>query len=135
VNDEAKAHYDKWIRNRTLASRCRASLSSDGEEWAIVIAFYAAVHIVEGYLRSKDSRFWARDHVERVKKLREAPETRTVAALYGNLRDLSESVRYQPVFSPNEVDFTNANEWLTKIESILKARLAIAVGEDPKAVI
>ena len=130
---DPKSYYARWKHNRGLARVCRTRFI-DGQEWAIVLSFYAAVHIIEGYMRTKDERFWSEDHVRRVKSLRQSPEARQVAALYRDLTDLSESVRYQPGFQPKDQDFDHARDWLHRIESMLKGPFSRAVGEDPNDV-
>ena len=131
---DPKDYCKRWRRNAGLARVCPTRFI-DGREWTIVLCFYAAVHAVEGYMRTKPERFWSEDHSERVKRIKlDAPEIKVVARLYRDLQDLSESVRYQPTFEPREEDYANAKELLRKIEAMVKFQLCRAAGVDPATV-
>jgi len=125
VADPADYHA-RWRRNTALADAVATSLP-DGRDWEIVLRFYGALHLVEGFMRTKPDRFWSESHEARGLKLRGELETRRAAGPYRNLLDLSKDVRYDPRFAPTERDFANAKQWASTLESFFKAKLERAL--------
>jgi hypothetical protein len=122
-SSENPAQYrDRWQLNTELADDCAASMPK-GADWEIVFRFYALVHLVEGYLRTKERKFWAESHVERAQRFRDAPEIGRARGPYRNLEDLSKQVRYDPGYQPGASDFTNAKAWAKSVENVVARKL------------
>lgn len=64
-------------------------------EWAVVIAFYAAVHYVNAYLWERQ-RYAPRDHTARRHAVMRVASLRLAEPAYRNLQDLAYRARYQP---------------------------------------
>lgn len=80
-------------------------------------------------MRTKPERFWSDTHGDRIRHLRESPEVRAAAAPFANLRQLSEQVRYDPIFAPSSADHENARKWTVTVEGIVETKLR---GKLPK---
>ena len=118
-------HCEAWRRNRKRAGEYHAAFETDCPDWSIVLKFYAAMHLTQGYLASKSAvRFDAKSHAERERAIKESPELgRRFAQHYKALKALSENVRYEPEFQPRGQDFEAAESGLLTVESFLKNRL------------
>jgi hypothetical protein len=121
-------HFRRFLDNTALADEFAAA-GGKAAPWEIVLRFYAVVHLVEGYLRTKDPRFWSDHHEVRVRQLRASPEVKVAAAIYKDLQNLSEQVRYDPVFEPTTADFERARVWAAKVESIIKSKTERKIGD------
>src|ERR1700739_2299514 len=100
MSDRAKAGYEKFKKNAALAERIEEKLPDDNE-WACVVRFYAAVHLMNTYLIDKSQvRFdpASAEHTERKKAMDRCPELRDAPKRYRQLKDISESVRYDAGF-------------------------------------
>jgi hypothetical protein len=116
------AYYQRFLRLETLADRSAKILEADGD-WEIVFRFYACVHLVEGYMRTKIDRFWSDKHENRTRALKESPELKDARVAYRDLQDLSEDVRYDPGFVAEETHYGNAKAWAAKVSSIVRSKL------------
>ncbi len=88
-------------RNRDLTSiLVAAKLSAPPYSWAVVVAFYAAVHYVNAYLWEK-MRIEPRNHDERSDWLTKIAALKYVDGQYGRLRSLAFSARYDPFYQIN----------------------------------
>lgn len=127
---DPSSYRQRWKLNTQLADICVASLPGGGD-WEIVFRFYAAVHLVEGYLRTKDPAFWAENHEQRRRRFAEAPEMKSAKAPYVNLEDLSKQVRYDPAYVAPAKAFVDAKAWATKVESVLGTKLEAKLKSAP----
>lgn len=75
-------------------------------EWAVVIAFYAAVHYVNAYLWEK-MQYAPRNHGERVNAVRTWTDLKVVSASYLLLQDYAYFSRYQPNFHVSKSEATD----------------------------
>lgn len=130
VAERPEKHHASWKRNAALADRARGVLGDDGH-WEIVFRFYASLHLVEGYMRTKAERFWSERHETRTKALRDSPEVKNARAPYRDLEDLSQDVRYDPGFVVKEDHFAKAKDWSTRVEGIVRPKLENALKKTP----
>jgi hypothetical protein len=126
------AHCRTWLKYRERASAYAQTFEADAA-WTIVFRFYAALHLTQAYLLAKGiPRFEASSHAERDRAIRDATElTRRFSCDYRDLKNLSESVRYDPDFVATPNDHQNAQAWLGVVESIVKPKLK-SKGFDPE---
>ena len=68
-------------------------------EWAVVVAFYAAVHYVNAYLWEW-RHYEPRNHNDRENAISRAVALRAAATAYRRLRSLAHYARYTPLFQP-----------------------------------
>jgi hypothetical protein len=120
----AKACYEKFKENVALAARIESQLPND-KAWSCVVRFYAALHLLNAYLIDKPQvRFdpGSTEHTERKKAIDHCPELRDAPKRYRQLKDISESVRY-------DAGFTYTDEH----QKIVQAHLDKIIGiVDPK---
>ena len=110
---DAYAYCKAWERNRNRARAYETSFQDNDPAWAIVFRFYAALHLTQGYLVTKSKRFDAKSHGERKKAIKDSPELRgRFRESFEDLQDLSENVRYDPLFSPTVGDYKAAETYL-----------------------
>jgi hypothetical protein len=85
-------HDAKYRLNRALLD---SGLSATSPEWAAVVAFYAAVHLVER-LAAAEARgpVHHRTHADRFRYLRAHRQHRSILREYAELQDASEISRY-----------------------------------------
>ncbi len=91
-------------RNEDLAAR----LADDAPEWAVVVAFYAALHWVDAYFARQGRH--PRTHLERVRWIQQEEALRPIYDPYRTLRDRADAARYS--LSPFSSD--EARELLTR---------------------
>jgi hypothetical protein len=99
-----------------------------GDPWEIVLLFYSALHVMQGYIETKGARFAAENHAERWRAICAAPELRMARAAYKDLQDLSVQVRYDPDFRVAVQDLQNARDWYAKVRAIVEPKLKRAAG-------
>jgi hypothetical protein len=125
MTELAQFHYDRYHHNIALAGRLEAALPGDNN-WACVIRFYAAVHLVSAYLAVKSNvRFNPNDasHADRKRMMDACPELNRIRAAYRHLKDVSESVRYDPGFVYGKSDETDTKRDLQKIADLVEPKL------------
>lgn len=114
-----------------LALSCTFASEFPDSDWIIVLRFYAALHYLQAYLTTKDSRFHAKRHDERDKAIKKSPELLRVRSFqnhYRMLRDVSEQVRYEPGFyAPSQLRNDSAN-WLATIRTALEGKIKRALA-------
>src|SRR5438046_992159 len=96
MSELSLAHYERYKHNLALAGRIESSLAGD-ENWRCVVLFYAALHLMSAYLAEKQNvRFDPSSavHHTRAKALAKCSELRESPEKYRQLKDISESVRY-----------------------------------------
>ena len=128
--DEAQHYYDRFSQFARVALRIETTLPEDAS-WACVVRFYAALHLVSAYLSIKKRRSFDSSsavHAERSKALRDCSELREAPARYRELKDLSESVRYDPGFTFTQKHHESAKNCLTKIVAIVEPKLKQLLG-------
>jgi hypothetical protein len=85
-------------RNEDLAAR----LADDAPEWAVVLAFYAALHWVDAYFARQGQH--PRTHIERVRWIQQEGALLPLYDPYRTLRDRADAARYHLTpFSSGEV--------------------------------
>jgi hypothetical protein len=86
-------HLDVAGRFLALAEASQLQ-AGDAAAWSVVLAFYAAVHWVRGYIRFKDPIAQLASHDDVRRLFDERPELRRVKMPYDTLKQLSQKVRY-----------------------------------------
>lgn len=97
MNERTRLFLAAAQRHRTAAHFLHQSAASEPSvrEWAVIAAFYAAVHFVNALL-------WERlgmepsDHRERSDMVSRIAELQTIRAEYSHLRDAAYVLRYDP---------------------------------------
>jgi hypothetical protein len=128
--NEAQQHYDRYSHNVALARRIEASVPGD-LDWACVVMFYAAVHLMTAYLVMKSNVVLdpsAAVHPERKKAMDRCPELKDSRDKYRQLKDLSESVRYDPGFVFGPQHLTQAKAHLARISGIVEPKVRKRLG-------
>jgi hypothetical protein len=129
-NEQAQEHYDRFLRNSRLAEKIETQLEENAD-WACVTRFYAALHLITAYLGKKSNVHFRPDasgHGDRKRAMRSCPELREAPQRYQELKDLSESVRYDPGFVYAEAHHKSARTCLTKITNIIEPKLKRMLG-------
>jgi hypothetical protein len=130
--ETARAHEKRWRVLRELADKHAISLAEHAD-WELVIRFYAGLHILQAYFCTKDPRFQAARHDERIRAIDQSPELRKVAGFrvaYRMLQDMSEQVRYAPTFIVKDSDVQGARRNLGLLERTLEGKLRRALAEN-----
>src|SRR5260370_792699 len=125
MSHRAKACYEKLKENAALATRIEEKLPDD-KAWSCVVRFYAAVHLVNSYLIDKSQvRFdpASAEHTERKKAMDRCPELRDAPKRYRQLKDVSESVRYDAGFKYADVHHAIVQSNLDKIIGIVDPKI------------
>jgi hypothetical protein len=125
MNEAAQQHYDRYTHNTALAGRIESSLPGD-EDWAVVVMFYAAVHLMTAYLIMKSNVSLdpsSAVHPERKKAMDLCPELKDSRDRYRQLKDLSESVRYDPGFRFGPQHLVQAKAHLARIVAIVEPKV------------
>ncbi len=109
-------HIHQANHNRSLATNLSTG-TVEYPDWAVTVAFYTALHIVESYFARKRGIHSA-DHKNRDSNFVSFPELRSVYRNYAELKRLSMKSRYQcQLASWNATEVQNAIKLLNKIES------------------
>jgi hypothetical protein len=125
MSDRAKACYEKFKENMALAERIDLTLPGD-RAWSCVVRFYAAVHLLNAYLIDKERvRFdpGSAEHTERKKSMDQCPELRDAPKRYRQLKDISESVRYDAGFKYTDEHDKEVKATLDKIIAIVDTKI------------
>jgi hypothetical protein len=125
MSDTARKYYGRYLENVALASEMEESMSND-RGWSCVVRFYAALHLMTAYLVGKTNvRFnpTSTDHQDRRNAMSQCPELRDAPEKYRNLKDLSQSVRYNVAFEYTNEDRADAIAWLEKIVAMVEPKL------------
>ena len=102
MEPRTSAHLTTGERNHSVAQALAAPVASallqpPPLEWAVVAAFYAAVHYVNAYLWEQ-LRYEPRYHADRRQSVGRVQTLWPTSPAYANLQDLAFRVRYQPMF-------------------------------------
>jgi hypothetical protein len=130
ASDLARAHAARWRAMRKLAADYARALPNN-PDWELVLLFYAALHLVQAYFGTKNHRFEAARHHDRIKAIKESPElmkNRAFLTAYRMLQDASEQVRYEPSFQVDASLIRLAHQNLSVIESWLEQKVAKALN-------
>lgn len=125
MSDRAKACYDKSRDNLALAARIELKLPDD-KSWSCVVRFYSALHLLNAYLIDRGQlRFdpGSTEHAERKKAMDQCPELRDAPKRYRQLKDISESVRYDAGFKYTDENHKDVKAYLDKILAIVEPKI------------
>jgi hypothetical protein len=125
MSDHAKACYAKFKENIALAARIELKLPDD-KAWSCVVRFYAALHLMNAYLIDKGHVQFdpgSAEHMERKKAMDHCPELRDAPKRYRQLKDISESVRYDAGFGYTDVHHAIVQSNLDKIIGIVDPKI------------
>lgn len=113
-------HLDKSNLNEQLARSFDLSQSIQ-IDWAIVVSFYSALHIIEAYFATKGKH--CKDHRQRDSAIQNDLNTRPIFREYGFMKTYSINARYLDLqFSPEIVQ-----KMLARLETI-KSHLSPLLG-------
>jgi hypothetical protein len=101
ITEQAQECLARYRHNVELAERIEVHLPEDAG-WSCVIRFYAALHLITAYLIEKTNiRFQPSGaaHLDRKRVMEKCPELRDAPKKYRELKDLSESIRYDAGFT------------------------------------
>ena len=125
MSAHAQACYAKFQKNVALAQRLEDRLSDD-RDWSCVVRFYAALHLMNAYLIDKRHvRFdpGAAEHTERKKAMDRCPELRDAPRRYRQLKDISESVRYDAGYQYTDENHRDVRLLLARIIAIIEPKI------------
>ena len=124
----AAKYYDLYNANVALAAEMEEQFSNH-RGWSCVVRFYAALHLMNAYLVNKPNiRFdpESTEHKARTHAMGQCPELRDAPQKYRNLKNLSESVRYDVNYEFADEDRENSIAWLDKIVAIVEPKVTKA---------
>jgi hypothetical protein len=111
-------------RNRSLATELLSTpMQTPPFGWAVVIAFYAAVHYVNAYLWERDNRYDPGNHRNRGAKVRTLSGLQSVNRQYRRLNSLAYDVRYVETYRLNLATARSALNDLQDIEAQIRPLL------------
>jgi hypothetical protein len=125
MSAKAQKYYARYLENIALAADTEESMPND-RGWSCVVRFYAALHLMTAYLVDKRNvRFnpASTEHEGRKNAMSQCPELRDAPSRYRDLKDLSQSVRYNAEFKCSDEDREDAVAWLKKIVAIVEPKL------------
>jgi hypothetical protein len=125
MSDQATACYEKYKHNAALAAKMERQFPDD-LGWSCVVRFYATLHLINTYLIGKPSVHFdpiSTEHKERRKAMEQCPELRDAPQKYRQLKDLSESVRYDAGFEYRMEDQKNSKSIFDKIVAIVDSKI------------
>jgi hypothetical protein len=121
-------HQQKAARNNTFRAAI-AGIDDGYQEWQIVAAFYAAVHVIQSYILDTTSSV-PRDHQARLETMESLPALLSIVDDYKRLKRLSEDCRYTCNFV-NTQDVTEALGYLTTISEHINQLFASSRAQPP----
>jgi hypothetical protein len=127
----AAAHLERSRYHRGLADEF-APAHPRFPDWEIVIRFYAAVHLLQAYLLTKNARFHVETHADRFRAIDASPElvkNRNFRRAYSLLRDLSERVRYDAGFVTAPLHIDAARVHLELVERVLVPKIEAFIAK------
>jgi hypothetical protein len=123
-------HQVKYLENRTFLDTGGAGgpLASSNAPWAAIVAFYAALHLVERLTARQNLHHTPpAAHGQRGRWLRSHPQHRAIFSAYNDLRTASEVARYGTVnqfnryYPGNTVQTVLIDQKLVVIENYVNA--------------
>lgn len=128
--DVAKAYAARWRHLRRLADAYATALPQYSD-WEVVLRFYAGLHLLQAYFSTKNPRFQAARHFDRIQAINASPELTKVRGFktaYRMLQDVSEQVRYDPAFGVNATHVGQARQNLMLVERTLEGKVERALA-------
>lgn len=124
MEPRTRAHLLSAAENRSFATRRVDDPQSTAADlrWAVVAAFYSAVHLVNADLWEQ-RRIEPRNHDERRSFVVMVSRLRPVASEYAHLQDLAFRARYQPGFQLPLDESRAALTWMERIHRLVSAVL------------
>src|ERR1700677_3168897 len=125
MSEQAKACYEKYKLNLALAAKVERQVPDD-LGWSCVVRFYAALHLINAYLIDRSCLHFdpgATEHKERKKAMDRCPELRDAPQKYRQLKDLSESVRYDAGFEYTVEHHKSSKSIFDKIVAIVDSKI------------
>jgi hypothetical protein len=125
-----EAHLATAERNHQFARvlldpTARALLQPPPLEWAVTVAFYAAVHYINGYLWEAQ-RYEPRSHDDRETAVARTAALRACASNYVRLRRLAFLARYVPLYRPRRGEIEAAvQEHLEQVAATVRHALGL----------
>jgi hypothetical protein len=130
MNEAAQLHFGRYTHDVELARRIETRLPGD-QDWACVAMFYAAMHLMTAYFITKSNVTLdpsSAVHPERKKAMDRCPELKDSRDKYRQLKDLSESVRYDAGFAFGSHHLVQAKAHLARIAAIVEPKLKKRLG-------
>ena len=128
MEPRTRAHLQTAARNRNIANALIDPSSSivvqPPLDWAVVAAFYAAVHYVNAYLWERQ-RYEPHTHEARENAVARAVEVRAAYDAYARLRGLAYRARYVPLFQISRPNAQGALVDLDRVEKTVLAALQV----------
>jgi uncharacterized membrane-anchored protein YjiN (DUF445 family) len=119
--EDIEAHLGKAAPDECLVT----AIGAQSGDWVVVLRFYVALHILQSYLITKDIRFEAKRHGDRLKAIRNSPELRrNFEDAYRRLQDVSEQVRYDPGYNARALDLKQSASDLQTVHTFLDNKIA-----------
>jgi hypothetical protein len=103
----ARAEHHRDIAQLLVSPQASQLSPEPPTDWAVVAAFYAAVHYVNAWLW-ETRQFRPGTHADRTAAVRAEPPLRPAAQAYRNLQDLAYQARYAYRFQPTTQVLTDA---------------------------
>lgn len=130
MSESARTYYERFLHNASFAERIEVSLPED-QNWSCVVRFYAVLHLMSAYLVLKSNVSFdptSASHHQRKADMSKCPELRTAPQRYRDLKDLSESVRYDPGFIYKNEHHADAKKHMATIISIVEPKVKKLLG-------
>lgn len=112
----AQQHLDKAARNERLSSELK-QLPDGYTEWQVITVFYAAVHLVQAYLRAKTTEY-PQTHAERDQLIVTMKVLNPIYKPYQELKHMAVTARYA-CLPTNDFDVKEARKQLAEIRAYL----------------
>ena len=120
-------HLARFQYHSSFAQRLKGAFPED-LDWYLVVLFYSALHLVDGYLATKSWNPILENHGERRREMKNCPElNRRFQSAYRLLQDVSEQVRYDPAYTLTKDNVTDAEGSLERVKSFLEGKLRNAI--------
>ncbi len=123
MEQQTPAHLRVANANRDLAHTLSAAAPAvPAERWVALIAFYAAVHCVNGYLW-ESRRYKPLNHAQRSEMVRDLSTLKRAYFVYRRLSRLAYDMRYEPSAVPSAAVAQDALRNLRDVERVVRAAL------------
>ncbi len=123
MKQQRQSHLDVSDRHRDFAYSQHPLSGYDAwREWAIVGAFYSAVHSINAYLWETYS-FAPQNHEDRTRAVHRFAALSSTGACYDRLRNWAYSARYQPTFRASDALLEQALNCLEEIRSLVLSHI------------
>lgn len=110
----AQEHFEQYKRNRASLRKVM-DIEKPPYDWAVTIAFYTAVHLIERFIVEKNPKKRpSSDHEDRMNWVRSVSEFKPIRSYYTALAQSSWQSRYMCI----PFDQENTNKTITHLEKI-----------------